>query len=389
MRGTFQKGVAVIVLIMGLFVSECMVYGQESDMDLDLYARSALLMDASNGRVLYEKNGYEIMPMASTTKIMTCILALEYGNLDEVVTVSSHATSMPKVKLYIKKGEQYRLRDLLYSLMLQSHNDTAVAIAEHIGGNVEGFAKLMNQKARDLGCADTVFVTPNGLDGVNEAGEVHSTTAYDLAKIAAYAIQNEEFRKIIATRSYSFSTVDGRRNYTLSNTDAFLDMMPGAIGIKTGFTGNAGYCFVGALEEGDRTFISVVLACGWPPHKSYKWHDTKLLMNYGLDNFEYRYIETEKKVSDIPIVNGQTESVPLSVVAENFTLMLSVSDRIEYERELPAYMEAPVTKGSIAGYDRYYVNGEVYRVFPIYVEQDVGKIDYRYCLEWIFKRILL
>ncbi len=386
---TLKKRTAVIVMIVAIFMADCVVYGQESGTDLDLYARSALLMDASNGRVLYEENGYEVMPMASTTKIMTCILALEYGNPDDIVTVSSYASSMPKVKLYIKAGEQYRLGDLLYSLMLQSHNDTAVAIAEHIGGSVEGFAELMNQKARDLGCTDTTFVTPNGLDGVNNAGKAHSTTAYDLAQIASYAIQNETFREIIATRSYSFSAVDASRSFTVNNTDAFLDMMPGAIGIKTGFTGEAGYCFVGALEDGDRTFVSVVLACGWPPHKSYKWHDTKLLMDYGISHFAYRLVETEQSVPDMPVVDGQEESVALAVASEDFSLLLSETEQVNRTRQLPDSMEAPVQKGTVAGYDRYYVNGELYKVFPIYVVENVAKIDYPYCLSLVLERILL
>ena len=155
--------------------------------DFTLYARSAVLMDADNGRVLYEKNGYEHMPNASTTKIMTCILALEQGNLEDEVEVSSYAASMPQVHLGMNTEDRFRLKDLLYSLMLESHNDSAVAIAEHIGGTVEGFARKMNQKAKELGCKDTYFITPNGLDGQDENG-IHGTTAEDLAKIMSYCI---------------------------------------------------------------------------------------------------------------------------------------------------------------------------------------------------------
>ena len=159
------------------------------DETLQLYAQSAVLMDADSGRVLYGKNPEDILPMASTTKIMTCILALEYGNPEEIVEVSAYAATMPKVKLYVKQGEKYRLKDLLYSLMLESHNDSAVVIAEAVGGSVEGFAAMMNQKARDIGCFDTYFITPNGLDAVvNDSGRTHSTTARDLAKIMAYCV---------------------------------------------------------------------------------------------------------------------------------------------------------------------------------------------------------
>ena len=135
----------------------------------DLYAQSAVLMDADTGRILFEKNGEQQMPMASTTKIMTLLVTLENADLEGEVLVSSYAASMPDVQLNIREGERYRLRDLCYSLMLESHNDTAVAIAEHVGGSVEGFASMMNQKARDLGCFHTYFITPNGLDEIGRA----------------------------------------------------------------------------------------------------------------------------------------------------------------------------------------------------------------------------
>ncbi len=356
---------------------------------LSLYARSALLLDADNNRVLYEHNGTQVMAMASTTKIMTCILALEYGNPDDLVTVSARAAAMPKVKCYLREGEQYRLGDLLYSMMLQSHNDTAAAIAEHIGGSIEGFAELMNRKAIDLGCTDTLFITPNGLDAVKEDGSFHSTTAYDLARIAAYAIQNEDFLRIIGTRSYSFSSADGKRSFSVSNTDAFLDMMDGAIGIKTGFTGQAGYCFVGALKREEKTFVSVVLACGWPPNKSYKWHDTKALMEYGISGYAYEEIPVADETLLITVLDGKEKIVPAVISPEPFGLLLSEYDEVVYEREMSAVLTAPVEAGEVAGYDRYYVNGMLYRVFPIYTGAAVERIDYPFCLADVLEKLLL
>ena len=167
-----------------------------------LYALSAVLMDGDSGRVLYEKEGNVIRPMASTTKIMTCIIALEYGDLDKVVKVSKYAASMPDVQLNIKEGQLFVLKDLLYSLMLESHNDTAVAIAEAVAGSVSEFAVLMNNKAKEIGCSDTLFITPNGLDASKEEGrdiKVHSTTAIDLAKIMKYCIDNETYINITQT----------------------------------------------------------------------------------------------------------------------------------------------------------------------------------------------
>lgn len=361
----------------------------DEQQDLSLYARAALLLDADNNRVLYEENGTQVMAMASTTKIMTCILALEYGNPDDLVTVSARAAAMPKVKCYLREGEQYRLGDLIYSMMLQSHNDTAAAIAEHIGGSIEGFAEMMNQKALDLGCTDTLFITPNGLDASREDGSYHSTTAYDLARIAAYAIQNEEFLRIIGTRSYSFSSADGRRSFTVSNADRFLDMMDGALGIKTGFTGQAGYCFVGGLKRDGKTFISVVLGCGWPPNKSYKWHDTKALMEYGISGYEYEEIPVADEVPSVTVLNGKEKNIPLVICPEPFRLLLSSSDEVVYEREVRTALTAPVEAGEVAGYDKYYVNGVLYRVFPIYTGEAAGRIDYPFCLADVFDRLLL
>lgn len=225
---------------------------ENSDFEETLYARSAVLMDAESGRILYGKNEKEVMPMASTTKIMTCILALENGNPDDLVKVSNYASTMPKVKLCVREGEYYRLGDLLYSLMLESHNDSAVVIAEHISGSVEGFAELMNQKARDIGCYNTYFITPNGLDA-SKGDKIHSTTAEDLARIMSYCItkspKKDEFIKITQTTNYSFTNkninesgdiANGNRSFSCNNHNAFLSMMEGALSGKTGFTGNAG-----------------------------------------------------------------------------------------------------------------------------------------------------
>ena len=220
----------------------CGVNVQAEDVEepTGLYAQAAVLMDADSGRVLFHKNGEEVLANASTTKIMTCILALEEGKLEDVVTVSENAVVQPRVHLGMQKGEQFVLRDLLYSLMLESHNDSAVAIAEHIAGTTEKFAKMMNKKAKKIGCRNTYFITPNGLDEVDEKGS-HATTATDLAKIMSYCIMESEqkdmFITITGTPNHSFSNVAGTRNFSCSNHNSFLTMMEGAFSGKTGFTG--------------------------------------------------------------------------------------------------------------------------------------------------------
>lgn len=344
-----------------------------------LYAKAALLMDASNNRVLYEKNGYEVMPMASTTKIMTAIIALEYGNLEDEVTVSSRAASMPKVHLGMKEGETYKLKDLLFSLMLESHNDSAVAIAEHIGGSVEGFADLMNQKARDLGCNDTFFITPNGLDAV-KGDKAHSTTAYDLAKIAAYAIRNDLFVALVGTKNHQFCELQSGRSFRVYNKDQFLDMMDGAIGVKTGFTNQAGYCFVGAVKKDDRVLVSVVLACGWPPNKSYKWSDTKALMKMGVEDYHSILVEQKEIPAAIAVTNGVGESVPLFMEWKDTRLLLADWDDVAVTVEIKSELPAPVAEGEIVGYEKVLVNGETYSIVPIETAGSMEEYTYRYCL---------
>jgi len=347
-----------------------------------LNARYALLMDATNCRVLYEKNGYEQAPMASTTKIMTLIIALENGNLDDVVTVSSYAAKMPKVHLGMKEKEQYRLKDLLYSLMLESHNDSAVAIAEHIGGSVEGFAALMNEKAQELSAYHTHFVTPNGLDAQD-----HYTTAYDLALIASYAIQNETFLEIIKTPSYSFHEQTKGRNFTVHNKDQFLNSYSGAIGIKTGFTGKAGYCFVGAAKREEKQLVSVVLASGWPPNKSYKWKDTKALMNYGMDNFHEKEILAEGTTfQQIPVLDS-IEDIPVTpYVKEGVSLLLKDAEPVDFDIKLPKVLSAPVKKDQTIGEITIRINDNVYKVIPLFSDGARTQITYQYVLEQILRQ---
>lgn len=184
-----------IILIIGMLLQST-IYAKADEKTLRLYAKAAVLMDADSGRVLYERCGDEQLAMASTTKIMTLIVTLENANLEDIVTVSTYAASMPPVHLGIRNGEKYRLKDLTLSLMLESHNDSAVAIAEHVGGSVEQFAALMNQKAQEIGCKNTYYITPNGLDAV-QGEKFHSTTARDLALVMSYCItkspQKEKF----------------------------------------------------------------------------------------------------------------------------------------------------------------------------------------------------
>ena len=340
------------------------------------YAKSAVLIDGDSGRILYEKSAHNKVSVASTTKIMTCIIAIENGNLADMVTPSDYAIAMPKVKMHLDSKDQYKLEDLLYAMMLESYNDVAVAVAEHIAGSVEKFAELMNIKAKDIGMKDTNFVTPNGLDAKNKY-----STAYDMALLGAYATNNELFVKITNTRNYSFVSENGR-SVSVSNKDAFLDKMSDAIGIKTGFTGNAGYCFVGALKNENKKLISCVLACGWPPNKGYKWNDTLSLMKYG-ENYNYKEIvDIQNDFVKYDVRNG-VENILNTYTNEKFGLLLRNDDKVD-KKIVITKKNAPIFKNEVVGYENIYVNNIKIKAREIKAKQNIKKYEFKYCLKKFF-----
>ncbi len=402
-----------------------------SNQDLGLYSISAVLIDGDSGRALYEKNSEEIRAMASTTKIMTLIVALENGNPEELVTISEYAARMPDVQLNINTGEQYKLKDLMYSLMLESHNDSAVAIAEHIGGSVEGFAQMMNQKAIDIGCYSTYFITPNGLDKTqfievtDENGNIdsierkHSTTSKDLARIMKYCLyesdKSKEFLEITRMGNYTFtnmqtnadgSVTNGTRNFSCNNHNAFLSMMEGALSGKTGFTSDAGYCYVGALEKDGKKLIVALLGCGWPNNKSYKWSDTRKLMEYGLGNYNYVNFDDiqidESRIAPINVTNGQTDRINGKAVvkikisdSDNMLIdedkedvmsvntkgmLLRTDEKIDVVYHIPDELTAPIKKGDVIGDIEYQINGCTWEIKNIVSEEDVDEVNYNWCL---------
>lgn len=362
-----------------------------------LYARSAVLMDADSGRVLFEKDGKTARPIASTTKIMTCILALEEGKPDLVCSVSEKAASQPEVRLGVREGETYLLEDLLYSLMLESHNDSAVVIAENTAGSVEAFAGLMNKKSEEIGCQDTYFITPNGLDASDEGG-IHSATAEDLARILRYCImespKREAFLTVTRTDSYSFTDLSGQRSFSLQNHNAFLSMMEGALTGKTGFTADAGYCYVGALENGGRTFIVALLACGWPNNKGYKWEDTKKLMQYGINHYQYETITLDQSLPSLPVSGGAPPSGSLGsdalalLSSEPFQkeLLMAGEEAVTAQVKLPAELDAPVEEGQEVGEILYRIGEFEVGRQKVEAAISVPERDILWCLDQIIVR---
>ena len=358
--------------------------------DLNLYAKSAVLTDADTGRILYGKDAGTPMANASTTKIMTCLLAIESGKIQDTVTFSEHACSMPKVRLGCPTGTQFVLEDLLYSLMLESHNDTAAAIAEHVAGSVEAFADLMNERAAEFGCQNTHFVTPNGLDRSDKKGE-HQTTAYDLSLIMAACIQNDKFLEITETASKTISSIDGTFQAALNNHNALLSMLDGVISGKTGFTAKAGYCYVGAYRQNDRTYTFALLACGWPNHKNYKWEDSKALISYGNDHYENRTILKEEEHQTIDLNRTMVKTFgknhyyftnTLSVTKEAcaFQILVSENDEITMNPQGQKELSFPVTEGDVVATEEILWNGLPVQTRRILADETLFASDYPWCL---------
>ena len=377
-------------------------YAQKND-NITLYSKSAALIDGLNGTLLYGKDENIPLSMASTTKIMTCIVALENGNPDEYVSVTKNASSQPKVHLGMSEGETYLMRDLLYSLMLESHNDSAVCIAEGVSGSVEDFAILMNNKAKELGLKDTYFITPNGLDSeIN--GQTHHTTALELAQIMRYCICNspkkDEFIKITQTKSYSFYNKDKTRSFSCTNHNLLSDMMNGVISGKTGYTSKAGYCYIGAIEDEGRIYIVSLLACGWPNHKNYRWSDAKTLLTYGKNKYFYININSLKIPDDIPDIkrvyfhNSFVTPIDIKLVSnktyqKNEYEIVEASSKVTYTFNIEEKIYAPYNSNVPVGYINFYIDGNLVKTYSVCLYCNVLEPNYTYFLKYATKLFLM
>ena len=261
----------------------------------------------------------------------------------------------------------------------------------------------MNEKAKEIGCEDTWFITPNGLDAQEEVqGEIkkHHTTATDLGRIMRYCIsqspKKEAFLQITRTPSYSFQDVSGKRSFSCNNHNAFLSMMEGALSGKTGFTSEAGYCYIGALERDGKTLIVALLGCGWPNNKSYKWQDTRKLMEHGLEHYSVHALSEARLPqipSAIPVEKGQSEilgeGAKVSTVrmeTEDMQMLLGAGDEVKTIYRGKTFLEAPVRKGEKIGEIQYQVNGETWKTEDVVAGNAVKEIDYSWCLEQTMNR---
>ena len=347
----------IVSVFLYVIICSIQIYAVSAE-EINLNAKAAVIMDAESGKILYEKSKDQKMPNASTTKILTCLYILKHCDLDQMAEVSKNAAMQPKVRLGVREGEKYKVKDLLYGLMLESYNDCAVVLAEHAEGSVEKFEKRMNQMAENIGTLNTHFVTPNGLDGIDKKGR-HETTAQDLAKIMARCIKNQQFLEITQTKQYTFTDGSRKRRFICNNHNALLSSMQGVISGKTGYTSKAGYCYVGAVKQKNMTMTFSVLASGWPPHKTYKWKDVRKLVQYATDHYERREIIADtSKIKEISIKNGLKEKVLLKTGNLKAAFLVKKTDKIKIESVLPSFIDAPVKEGQRVGEIKYLINGK-------------------------------
>ncbi len=305
-----------------------------------IQAKSAVLMEASNGQVLYAKHARKPLPPASLTKIMTALIVLERCELDEVVTASENAVNTQPSSMNLRVGEQVKVRDLLYALMLRSANDSAVALAEHVAGSVEAFAQLMNQRANELGANQTHFVNPHGLHAPN-----HYSTAYDLALIARQAMQNETLRQIVGERYYIVERSINQDDLWMVNKAKFLQMYPYAEGLKTGYTRPAGFCFAGSAFKDGRRLIAIVL------NSDQREQDTIALMEHGFNDWMVLHLgDKGTVVGKAPIEGGMTDSVPVRLTQPAlYVVPTQLHQQYRWQLDLPS-QTAPIQENQPVGY---------------------------------------
>lgn len=334
-------------------------------------ARSACLVDADSGKLLYSKNADKRMPMASTTKVMTAIVALESKvPLDTVIKIPKAAVGIEGSSVYLKEGESIALEDLLYSLLLASANDASVAIAIAVAGSEDAFVELMNKKARELGLSNTHFSNPHGLDD-----KEHYTTARELAQIMAYALQNESFMAICGTYKKVLQREGGTR--LLVNHNRLLKSYKGVIAGKTGFTKKSGRCLVSLAEREGLRLICVTLDA---PND---WADHTSLYDFGFSN--YMRVHFEKISIEIPVISGEKSSVRAeSQGSSSIMIQKSLADQIKFTLYAPRFIFADVEKGEMIGRAVYTCGGRVLASSPIYACEDIPKIHYGFNLiDWL------
>ncbi len=343
--------------------------------EVDTQAASAVLIEASTGKVLYAKAAHEKLPMASTTKVMTAILTIEHCALSDMATVPREAYGTEGSSIYLELEEKISVEDLLYGLMLASGNDAAVTLAIHVAGSVEAFAQLMNEKAKEIGALNTNFVTPNGLhDGA------HYTTAYDLALISAYALKNETFQTIVSTTYHRTTT--GNLQRTFKNKNKILWQYEGGNGVKTGYTSAAGKCLSFAAKRDNMQLVGVVLNC---PDM---FNNAMRMLDYGFANYEMvKAIGAGDVIARARVAAGVKNVLEL-VTSEDIMIPVekgtnaSIQSRVVIDEGI----HAPILAGDKLGSVELYEGNKLIAVSPLVAKDGVDAADLGFYLDKLFGR---
>ncbi|MEI6101296.1 MAG: D-alanyl-D-alanine carboxypeptidase family protein [Eubacteriales bacterium] len=375
-----MRKVASLLLALLILLSASPAYAAPASQAPDLSkAGGAILIDGSTGRILLEKDKDRKLPEASTTKIMTAILAIEKGNLSDVVTVSQNASGVEGSSIWLGVGEHVTLENLLYGLMLSSGNDAAVAIAEHISGSVDNFVADMNAKAKQIGAQNTNFLNPNGLYKKD-----HYTTAFDLALITAYAMKNETFRKIVSTETWRMPWEGHEYDRVLKNKNRNLWQYEGATGVKTGYTIDAGRCFVASAQKNGMELITVLL-------DDYDmFEDSRTLLDYGFTNYQKVNIVNKGDIlGSTDVGNGIVRTVDAVADADySYPCTGEESASIRKELKLNQMIAAPIKKGEEIGKLELYLGDQKMCEIPAVASCEILENTYGYNLMRIIKNNL-
>ena len=373
-----HKPLILILVIMLLFSTQpSSIFAAEIG-EPNISARNAIIINAETGMVLYEKKPDDRVAMASTTKLMTIMVVLEQANLEDVVVISKKSATVTGSTIHLAEGEKISVQALLYGLMLNSGNDAAIALAEHVSGSVEEFCVLMNNKAFQIGARNSSFTSPHGLDNL-----AHYTTARDLSLIAMKAFENPIIRKIVSTKSIELE------GHSFRNTNDLLFNVAGVTGGKTGFTNEAGRCMVISAESEGFKIISVVLGCDT---KEQRTSDATKLVKYALENFTlYEIFSAGTILGNISIKQGQIKSINL-VNDQSVRLSLTHNelDSLRYEYQVQQIMPAPVVKGSALGKLNIFTGDKLICTIDLVADMDSAKkefVDYMRDLFslWVFE----
>jgi len=343
----------------------------------DINAKAYILMDVNTGRVLYGKNIDVKLPMASTTKIMTVILAIESGRLDEIVSISRNASIQEGSSIYLREGEKIKLEDLLYAIMLRSGNDASVAVAEHLCGSVEKFADLMNKKAKEIGAYNTNFTNPHGLHDDN-----HYTTAYDLGLITCYALKNEKFAEIVKTKK---KTIPGpeEENWdrVMINKNKMLWQFDGGDGVKTGYTKKAGRCLVASATRNNWQLVSVVLNC------ADMWNVSSQLLEYGFNNYKpVHAIDKTVPYKYITVLKGKKHTIGLYPKDDLYIpVKMNGDEELSFKDDLTTSVKAPVYENQKAGQLEVYIGDTLIGKTDLIYRENVESSSIIYYIRKILK----